>query len=71
MLGVFPIWPVNSPFKSDFDRGYELFIPVEQALHVYDRIWRVGEEIELQSAGLRALGSLRLVSKLLEKMKHL
>ena len=42
--------------------GYELFIPVEQALHVYDRIWKVGEEMGLSPAGLRALGSLRMVS---------
>ncbi|CAB9516415.1 methylaminobutanoate oxidase [Seminavis robusta] len=36
--------------------GYELFIPTEQALHVYDRIQSIG----VQSAGLRALGSLRM-----------
>ena len=41
--------------------GYELFIPVEQALHVYDRIWTAGVEMGLRPAGLRALGSLRLV----------
>ena len=41
--------------------GYELFIPVEQALHVYDRIWQVGKDMGLESAGLKALGSLRLV----------
>lgn len=42
--------------------GYELFIPVEQALHVYDRIIEKGEEYGLRHAGLRALGSLRMVS---------
>ena len=40
--------------------GYELFIPVEQALHVYDRIVRAGSDFGLRHAGLRALGSLRL-----------
>jgi 4-methylaminobutanoate oxidase (formaldehyde-forming) len=40
--------------------GYELFIPVEQALHVYDRIVRTGVDFGLRHAGLRALGSLRL-----------
>jgi len=40
--------------------GYELFIPTEQALHVYDRIWKVGKDMGLRSAGLRALGSLRM-----------
>lgn len=41
--------------------GYELFIPVEQALHVYDRILSKGEEYGLCHAGLSALGSLRMV----------
>jgi glycine cleavage system aminomethyltransferase T len=43
--------------------GYELFIPAEQALHVYDRIIEKGKEFNLQHAGLRALGSLRMVRK--------
>jgi 4-methylaminobutanoate oxidase (formaldehyde-forming) len=42
--------------------GYELFIPVEQALHVYDRIVEKGKDYGLCHAGLRALGSLRMVS---------
>ena len=42
--------------------GYELFIPTEQARHVYDEIIRIGSNYGLRHAGLRALGSLRLVS---------
>lgn len=45
--------------------GYELFIPTEQSHHVYDEIVRVGPKYGLRHAGLRALGSLRLVSLLL------
>ena len=41
--------------------GFELFIPVEQARGVYDRIVKVGADFDLQHAGLRALGSLRMV----------
>lgn len=41
--------------------GYELFIPVEQAHLVYDNIVKVGAEYGLRHAGLKALGSLRLV----------
>jgi heterotetrameric sarcosine oxidase gamma subunit len=41
--------------------GYELFIPTEQAIHVYDEILRIGERHGLRHAGLRALGSLRMV----------
>ena len=41
--------------------GYELFIPVEQAMHVYEQIMNLSDEFGLKHAGLKALGSLRLV----------
>jgi 4-methylaminobutanoate oxidase (formaldehyde-forming) len=40
--------------------GYELNIPSEQAVHVYDRIVSEGEKLGLKHAGLKALASLRL-----------
>jgi len=40
--------------------GYELNIPSDQAVHVYDRIIEAGEQFGLRHAGLRALASLRL-----------
>ena len=40
--------------------GYELNIPSEQALHVYDRIVEAGKEFGLKHAGLKSLASLRL-----------
>jgi glycine cleavage system aminomethyltransferase T/glycine/D-amino acid oxidase-like deaminating enzyme len=40
--------------------GYELYIPAEQAIHVYERIVEAGREFGLVHAGLKALGSLRL-----------
>jgi glycine cleavage system aminomethyltransferase T len=40
--------------------GYELNIPSEQALHVYDRIVEAGEKFGLKHAGLKSLASLRL-----------
>jgi len=40
--------------------GYELNIPSEQAVHVYDRLVEAGEPFGLRHAGLRALASLRL-----------
>ncbi len=40
--------------------GYELYIPSEQATHVYDRIVEAGKEFDLHHAGLKALGSLRM-----------
>ena len=40
--------------------GYELYVPTEQAVHVYDRVVAAGEPLGLRHAGLRALASLRL-----------
>ena len=40
--------------------GYELYIPAEQATHVYDRLIEAGREFGLVHAGLKALGSLRM-----------
>ncbi len=40
--------------------GYELYIPTEQANHVYDRLVAAGEAIGLRHAGLKALASLRM-----------
>lgn len=40
--------------------GYELYIPAEQATHVYDRIVEVGAQFDLKHAGLKALASLRM-----------
>lgn len=40
--------------------GYELYIPAEHCLHVYDRIIEVGKKYNLKHAGLKALASLRM-----------
>ncbi|HVK84263.1 MAG TPA: aminomethyltransferase family protein, partial [Kofleriaceae bacterium] len=40
--------------------GYELYIPVEQALHVYDRLVESGEPMGLVHAGLKTLASCRM-----------
>lgn len=40
--------------------GYELYIPSEQAVHVYDALLETGEAYGLKHAGLRALSSLRM-----------
>jgi 4-methylaminobutanoate oxidase (formaldehyde-forming) len=40
--------------------GYELYVPTEQATHVYDRLVRAGERVGLRHAGLKALASLRM-----------
>jgi 4-methylaminobutanoate oxidase (formaldehyde-forming) len=40
--------------------GYELYIPAEQAVGVYDRLVAAGSAVGLRHAGLKALSSLRL-----------
>ena len=40
--------------------GYELYIPVQQALHVYDQLVAAGAAVGLRHAGLKALASLRM-----------
>jgi heterotetrameric sarcosine oxidase gamma subunit len=40
--------------------GYELYIPAEQSVHVYDRLVQAGHAVGLRHAGLKALGSLRM-----------
>ena len=40
--------------------GYELHIPCEHALDVYDRVISAGREVGLVHAGLKALSSLRM-----------
>jgi heterotetrameric sarcosine oxidase gamma subunit len=40
--------------------GFELYVPTEQAVHVYDRIVAAGDAFDLRHAGLKALASLRM-----------
>jgi glycine cleavage system aminomethyltransferase T/glycine/D-amino acid oxidase-like deaminating enzyme len=40
--------------------GYELYVPTEQAVHVYERLTQAGAPLGLRHAGLKALASLRM-----------
>ena len=40
--------------------GYELHVPVEYALHLYERLWAAGARHGIANAGYRAINSLRL-----------
>jgi 4-methylaminobutanoate oxidase (formaldehyde-forming) len=40
--------------------GYELYVPAEQAVHVYEQVVEAGAKCGIVHAGLRALGSLRM-----------
>ncbi|MEO8302924.1 MAG: FAD-dependent oxidoreductase [Betaproteobacteria bacterium] len=40
--------------------GYEIHVPVEYALHLYERLWAAGAAHGIANAGYRAVNSLRL-----------
>jgi 4-methylaminobutanoate oxidase (formaldehyde-forming) len=40
--------------------GYELYVPTEQATHLYDRVLAGGPAYDLRHAGLKSLASLRM-----------
>jgi len=40
--------------------GYELYVPVEFACHVYEKLWEAGQEMGVSNAGYRAIASLHL-----------
>jgi glycine cleavage system aminomethyltransferase T/glycine/D-amino acid oxidase-like deaminating enzyme len=40
--------------------GYELYIPLEQAAHVYDVLWKAGQDYGIANAGYRAIDSCRM-----------
>lgn len=40
--------------------GYELYVPTEQAVHVYERLVQAGAPLGLKHAGLKALASCRM-----------
>ena len=40
--------------------GYELYVPADQAVHVYELLVSAGESVGLRHAGLKALASLRM-----------
>lgn len=40
--------------------GYELYVPAEQTVHVYERLEAAGEACGLRHAGLKSLASLRM-----------
>ncbi len=40
--------------------GYELYIPVDFAGHVYETLWEAGQDFSIGNAGYRAINSMRL-----------
>ena len=40
--------------------GYELYVPADQAMHVYEQLVEAGRAVDLRHTGLKALASLRM-----------
>ncbi|MBK9738308.1 MAG: GcvT family protein [Actinobacteria bacterium] len=40
--------------------GYELYVPAEQAMHVYEQLFEAGAAVGMRHTGLKALASLRM-----------
>ena len=40
--------------------GYELYIPAESAVHVYEALWAAGQEYGVKNAGYRTIASMHL-----------
>jgi len=57
-IGFARVWCVRITYLGEL--GYELYIPTEQTVHVYDRLVAAGEQVGLVHAGLKALASLRM-----------
>ena len=51
-------WAMRVTYVGEL--GYELHVPVDQALTVYDALFEAGEAIGLRNVGMGAMGSLRL-----------
>jgi len=57
-LGYAPVLALRVTYLGEL--GYELHVPVEYALQLYERLWAAGEAFGIANAGYRAINSLRL-----------
>ena len=57
-LGYAPVLALRVSYTGEL--GYELHVPVEYALHLYERLWAAGEPFGIANVGYRAINSLRL-----------
>ncbi|MCE1179459.1 MAG: FAD-dependent oxidoreductase [Micrococcales bacterium] len=57
-IGCAPVLLVRITYLGEL--GYELYIPTEMAVHVYELLTQAGERHGLEHVGLRSLSSLRM-----------
>jgi sarcosine dehydrogenase len=57
-LGFAPVRALRVTYAGEL--GWELHVPTEYALHLYEALWDAGQDLGVTNAGYRALDSLRL-----------
>jgi 4-methylaminobutanoate oxidase (formaldehyde-forming) len=57
-LGYAPVLALRVTYLGEL--GYELHVPIEYALYLYEKLWAAGEEFGIANVGYRAVNSLRL-----------
>ena len=57
-VGYAPVLALRVTYAGEL--GWELHVPSEYALHVYEALWEAGQDLGVANAGYRALDSLRL-----------
>ena len=57
-LGYAPTLALRVTYLGEL--GYEIHVPAEYALHLYERLWAAGEAFGITNVGYRAINSLRL-----------
>jgi 4-methylaminobutanoate oxidase (formaldehyde-forming) len=62
-LGLAPVRVARVTYVGEL--GYELHVPVEYALHLYEELWRAGQDLGVANAGYRAIESCRLEKRYL------
>ena len=57
-IGMAKVFAMRISYAGEL--GWELHIPFDQALHVWDKLWQAGREFDMISAGQGCFDSLRL-----------
>ncbi len=57
-IGSAPVFALRVSYAGEL--GWEIHIPMDQALPVWDKLWDAGREVEMVAAGSGAFDSLRL-----------
>jgi sarcosine dehydrogenase len=57
-IGYAPVIAFRITYVGEL--GYELYVPTEFAVHVYESLWEAGQDLGIKNAGYRAISSMHL-----------